>query len=80
MIFQKEPLCVLGTLHLAHKANATLTKMLLKNNNIGDRGAVALAAAVKALFVTMFFRIVRTVCSLFLDLFISCTDDSVPLG
>ena len=55
MIFQRDPLCVLGTLHLAHKANATLTKMLLQKNNIGDCGAVALAAAVKALFVTMFF-------------------------
>ena len=55
MIFQKDPLCVLGTLHLAHKANATLTKMMLENNNIGDRGAVALAAAVMALLVTMFF-------------------------
>ena len=53
--------------------------MSLQNDNIGDRGAVALAAAVKALFVTTFFVIVRTVCSLGLDLFISCTDDSVPL-
>ena len=55
MIFQKEPLCVVGTLHLAHKANATLTKILLQKNNIGDGRAVALAAAVKALFVTTFF-------------------------
>ena len=53
--------------------------MSVQNDNIGDRGAVALAAAVKALFVTTFFVIVRTVCSLGLDLFISCTDDSVPL-
>ena len=31
-----------------HKANATLTRVYLWNNNIEDRGAVALAAAVKA--------------------------------
>ena len=30
------------------KANATITKMWLQKNNIGDCGAVALAAAVKA--------------------------------
>ena len=80
MIFQKDPLCVLGTLHLAHKANATLTKMMLENNNIGDRGAVALAAAVMALLVTMFFLgLSGQSVLLVVDLFISCTDDSVPL-
>ena len=31
-----------------HKANATLTCVYLENNKIEDRGAVALAAAVKA--------------------------------
>ena len=67
-------------MHLAHKANSALTKMSLQNNNIGDRGAVALAAAVKALFVTMFFLgLSAQSVLLVLDLFISCTDDSVPL-
>ena len=51
-----------------HKANATVTYVQLEKNNIGDRGAVALADAVMALLVTTL-----------LDLFISCTDDSVPL-
>ena len=31
-----------------HKASATLTRVVLMNNKIEDRGAVALAAAVKA--------------------------------
>ena len=50
---------------MAHQANSALTKMSLQNNNIGDRGAVALAAAVKALFVAMLFFgvIFRTVLS-----------------
>ena len=37
-----------------HKANATLTVMSLRDNKIEDRGAVALAAAVKALLVTVY--------------------------
>ena len=38
-----------------HKANATITEVNLGSNNIGDRGAVALAGAVQALLATVFF-------------------------
>ena len=62
-----------------HKANATLTHVQLEKNNIGDRGAVQLADAVKALLVTVPFVSSTQSVLLVLDLFISCTDDSVPL-
>ena len=41
-----------------HKANATITKMYLHENKIGDGGAIALAASLKATLV-MRFRPVR---------------------
>ena len=37
-----------------HKANATLTYVDLRGNEIGDRGAVALAGAFQALLATVF--------------------------
>ena len=52
----KDPLCVLGTLGCnKNKANATITEVDLCDNEIGHRGAVALAGAVQALLATVFF-------------------------
>ena len=52
-LFQKGPLCVVGT--PLTKANATIKLLWLQDNKIEDRGAVALADAVKVLLVTMLF-------------------------
>ena len=47
---------MLGTLGCnKNKANATITKVDLRDNKIGDRGAVALAGAFQALLATVFF-------------------------
>ena len=45
-----------------HKANATIQEVWLFNNEIGDRGAAALADALEALLV-MCFPVVRATCS-----------------
>ena len=45
-----------------HKANATIRLLDLRNNMIGDRGAAALADALKALLV-MCFPVARATCS-----------------